>query len=517
MRKYFLLLLGLVVCLSANTKTGIQGSRGWEFEVHDTNQVVLYVSNFGTFGQNEYAAPGCIWPKGSGHAYIFGAGLWFGTIDSSTGDTLVTIGYGTYGGEREVVPGLKDWPITHPNAIIYMYPDNWPPPADTFPMAPQDTVSDQDSWCCYNDCDSMYHLPGDTRPIGIEIYQTVYPWDEPAIEDVVFMTFEVKNVSGNNLYDCYAGICTDCDVGDAADDQCTGIIERAYFIDGNLYDVDNIGYQFNENDNDSTWGAIGFDLLQTPFDLQDDEDKDNDGILDQYERDSAYYYDNLPIDKWDVDNDGVPDWRDASENPQLEMTALKNFILGAEPLVDSERYLTLAGYNFQTGVYEPYDTIIPTPADQRLLLSTGPFDLPVDAMITVTFAIVLADYGSDATPAAESCLVMTDHWAQWQYNMNWFLAVEEESSSETFNTPFAISPNPMSSDAKVSFSLPKSSLVSLKLYNVAGQLVRQLMHGHKSAGNYTVSIDTQGFAQGTYFLVLETPYTKSSRSLVVLR
>ncbi|NOR17444.1 hypothetical protein GQ543_07045, partial [candidate division WOR-3 bacterium] len=148
MKKY-VVLLGTVVCLVANTKTNIQSCRDFQIIRHNINQVEMCISNFGKFGQDETGGgPGCWWPIYSGQDYIFGAGIWFGTVDSITGDTLVTIGYGLSGGQSEFVPGLKDMPISHPNAIIYMYPANWPAPQDTFPMAPQEPVSHQDSWCC---------------------------------------------------------------------------------------------------------------------------------------------------------------------------------------------------------------------------------------------------------------------------------------------------------------------------------------------------------------------------------
>jgi hypothetical protein len=184
MKKY-VLVLALVICLGANTKTGSQSGREFQIIRHNINQVEMCISNYGKFGQDETGNnAGCWWPIGTDHNYIYGAGIWFGTIDA--GDTLVTIGYGPSGGQSEGVPGLKDMPINHPNAIIYMHPDPWPAPPDTFPMAPQETVSHQDSWCCYNDCDSNYHMPGDTRPIGIEVYQTVYAWDISEIEDIIF-------------------------------------------------------------------------------------------------------------------------------------------------------------------------------------------------------------------------------------------------------------------------------------------------------------------------------------------
>jgi hypothetical protein len=498
-------------------------NRPAEVAIHDGNQVEMCISNFGKFGQTAQSNSGCWWPIGSGQNYIFGAGIWFGTIDSATGDTLVSIGYGPHGGETEYVPGLVDLSQTHPDARIFMYPD-WPPPDSSFPMAPQEPVSHQDSWCCFNDCDTNAHIPGDGYPIGLEVYQWLYVWDDPYIEDIIFFLYTVKNVSERDLYDCYLGVCMDNDIGNeagtSADDQCTVMLEETYFVNGELYLADNLGYQWDGDDYNQGWpssGVLGVDLLQTPFDLEIGQDKDNDGILDQYEQDSAYYWNNVPAYKWDVDNDAVPDWRDASENPQLGMTAFKIFSLNYEPNLDPQRYLTLAGYNFETGVYEPFDTIIPEPDDQRFLMATGPFDLPVDSTLLFVFAVILADWGDDANPQAETCLVITDHWAQWQYDMAWFLEVEEARNASTNPRSFTVFPNPVKRSGTISFTLSSPCNGSLNLYNVAGVCVQEIMQGNFATGHHRYNLDPNGLAQGTYFLVLQSGDIQISRSVIIIQ
>ncbi|GAH72174.1 unnamed protein product, partial [marine sediment metagenome] len=240
-------------------------------------------------------------------------------------------------------------------------------------------------------------------------------------------------------------------------------------------------------------------------------------IPDQYETDSAWYWNNLPPEMWDADEDGVPDWRDPSQWPQIGMTALKRFTLDFEPNIDPDRYLTLAGYNYQTGIYEPYDTIPSDPDDQRFLMASGPLDLEPDSSVTLVFAVLLADwYNIYQTP--DSALALVDKWAQLYYDMYWFLytGIQENSYIEKFNTELTILPNPISRHAQISFSLTKSDIVSLKLYNTAGQLVKKIMREQMSAGKYNINLNTKGLSQGTYFLLLETPHSKTSKSLVIL-
>ncbi len=526
MKKYALVAC-IVLSLGAGMTRHSIPSRPWQIVRHDTNEVEMCVSNYGVFGQGETGMDaGCWWPAGSGHNYIYGAGIWFGTIDNLSGDTLVTIGYGPHGGECEFAPGLAGWPPSHPAAIIYIHPENWPAPPDTLPMAPQDTVSHEDSWCCFNDCDSIYHIPGDTRPIGIEVYQTVYAWDIPYLEDMIFFTYDVKNVSGHVLSDCYFGICADCDVGNEAgvnaNDRCSGIMHREYVIGGDTIVVDDVAYQWQEVEEPGTppwWpGTIGFDLLQTPLDLVEGMDKDGDGILDQFERDSSYYVINLPASMWDVDNDGVPDWRDPSQWPQVGISALKRFTLVLEPNVDAERYATMAGYNFVTGLYEPFDTVPPDPDDQRFLLASGPFDLEPDSVVTLVFSVMFADWmGIYLRP--DTAIALIDQYAEDYYNMFWYLytGVEENKELRIAKCEMRILPNPVSNTGLITFSLPTATHISLKLYNTLGQLVETVFDGLKPAGVHEANLNTQGLPQGMYFVLLQSEGTRVVRSIAVVR
>ena len=412
----------IVFCYGDTHLPGYQ-NRAYQIKVHDINQVEMSISNYGTFGKSE-SGDGTWWPKGSGHFYIEGAGPWFGTIIDN--DTLVTIGYGPHGSETEFVPGLVDMSPTSNDAIIYMYPVTWPPPQDIFPMAHQQSKSHQDSWCVYNDLDETAHVPGDTRPIGLEVYQTVYAWNLSTTQDIIFIKYELKNVSGSTLEDCYYGVCTDNDIGVANNDIISGIVGQEYIVDGDTIWVDDLGYQWQTemepNPAPPWWpGGMAFDYLQSPWDLEANADKDNDGILDQYERDSAYYWNNLPDSLWDVDLDGTPDWRDPSEIPQLGMTAFKRFTLNLEPNIDAERYVTLAGYNFKTGVYEPYDTVPPLPDDQRFLQCSGPFELMPESTAIVLVGIVFAPWDTLDMDRPDSALAPVDGTCQFIYDMNWLL------------------------------------------------------------------------------------------------
>jgi hypothetical protein len=316
------------------------------------------------------------------------------------------------------------------------------------------------------------------------------------------------------LHNCYIGVVVDSDIAAAEDDRTAGIVGKWYAIDSDSVWVDNLGYTW-----DATGaGVCGLDLLQTPFDLVEGQDKDNDGIPDQFERDSTYYVNNLPSEMWDVDLDNVPDWRDPSQWPQLGMTAFKRFMLQVEPNIDPERYLILAGYNYLTGEYEPYDTAASDPDDMRFLLSSGPFDLMPDSTAAFVFAIMLANwFGIYETP--DTALVLVDQYAQDYYNMFWYLytGVAEFSQQEKRSRQFFVQPNPASDHINITYSSCASGNVSLKLYDILGRLQRDIFQGYQSAGTYSLNVTTQGMSQGMYFLVFKIPERKQSVPVVIIR
>ena len=191
--------------------------------------------------------------------------------------------------------------------------------------------------------------------------------------------------------------------------------------------------------------------------------------------------------------------------------------LSAEPNIDAERYLTLAGYDFQTGIYNPYDTTPPMPDDQRFLMSSGPFDVPVDSSIFMVFAVMLTEWDS-LQGRPDTAIASTDKWAQLWYDMHWFKYTGvEENTIQPLIDDIAIAPNPVSGFARVLFTTMRNGQVSITLYNSIGQVTKKIFKENVPSGIHEIDIDTRGLAQGTYFIIVEAPDYKLSRSLVILR
>ena len=76
-------------------------------------------------------------------------------------------------------------------------------------------------------------------------------------------------------------------------------------------------------------------------------------------------------------------------------------------------------------------------------------------------------------------------------------------------------PNPFNPNTIISFNLPASGQVRLKVFNALGQEVANLIDDYKSAGNHTVEFGAKGLSSGVYFYSLQTGDKISIKKMVL--
>ena len=77
-------------------------------------------------------------------------------------------------------------------------------------------------------------------------------------------------------------------------------------------------------------------------------------------------------------------------------------------------------------------------------------------------------------------------------------------------------PNPFNPATTIRFSVPKNSFVSLKVYDLAGKEISNLVNGTLTAGNYEADFDGSGLTSGVYFYTLKTNgFTDTKRMTLI--
>jgi len=204
----------------------------------------LNVTNWGLLGSrysfpsSYFDAPSGQWPGGSGHEYLFAAGLWvggrqFGVPSVSSGQP-----------DSELRPSLE------PEAVIYearngvvVRPERRSAPSgvpadlpggdddgdgalDEDPLDGLDNDGDglvdedfaqrgkQMLSCIMRDDDPITRqMYPDHRPLGLEIRQEACAWDVPGFDHIIGLRFVIRNDGPQPIHDLYVGLLVDGDIG----------------------------------------------------------------------------------------------------------------------------------------------------------------------------------------------------------------------------------------------------------------------------------------------------------------
>ena len=77
-------------------------------------------------------------------------------------------------------------------------------------------------------------------------------------------------------------------------------------------------------------------------------------------------------------------------------------------------------------------------------------------------------------------------------------------------------PNPFNPTTKVNYALPKNGFVTLKVYNILGVEVANLVNENKPAGNYSVDFNASELSSGIYFYSINVNgFTDTKRMMLI--
>jgi hypothetical protein len=78
-------------------------------------------------------------------------------------------------------------------------------------------------------------------------------------------------------------------------------------------------------------------------------------------------------------------------------------------------------------------------------------------------------------------------------------------------------PNPFNLSTKITYQLPASENVSLKVYDILGKEVSSLVNEKKPAGSYEVEFGAQGLPGGIYFYKLQAGKNTDIKKMTYLK
>ncbi len=146
--------------------------------------------------------------------------------------------------------------------------------------------------------------------------------------------------------------------------------------------------------------------------------------------------------------------------------------------------------------------------DVANVIGSGPYNIPSNGEITIAFALIAGDNLNDLKTNAIA--------AKNKYNL--LLSVVNYNSE--IPDSYSLSqnyPNPFNPATKIKFALPTSGFASLKVYDITGKQVSELLNTNIPAGTYELRFDAAGLPSGAYFYKLETSGYTDTKKMFLLK
>lgn len=134
-----------------------------------------------------------------------------------------------------------------------------------------------------------------------------------------------------------------------------------------------------------------------------------------------------------------------------------------------------------------------------------------DMSILIGVQLPIKDYNNDSSPdtihsvfrfAVDSTEVITN--------------IKDQNVVDSYNLSQNY-PNPFNPSTIISYQIPKAGLVNLKVYDILGREVVELVNKVQSSGNYQVEFNASNLPNGVYIYRLQTGSFTSTKKLILLK
>jgi hypothetical protein len=370
-------------------------------------------------------------------------------------------------------------------------------------------IGDQTLWCVFSDNDELYDYHWESKPLYLEIQQTVFGWTRYSLrEEMLFLRWLIINKGINQLDTVYFCLWTFSHLG-AYDDDKLG-------CDSTL----SLGYFYNETNYDEAYGeappSLGFQILQGPLVYSRGDTGIFSGrkvpnhrnlIMTSFSRSggSSIYPTgeiNSPSDAWyrmqgKWDNGRQMTYGGWGDNPNNPPT---NYLFSGDP-------------ESGTGWLDIYSSY-----DKQMLVSSGPFHMAPGDSQEVVVAVIIARDGSNlqsVTYLKSIARVLKPYYDNYMYKL---------LRSYPKNPPwihkfrlFQNYPNPFNHQTTIQYNLPVSGHVKVEIYTVLGQKVTTLVDDFQEADTYELIYDASKLASGIYLYRFQAGDYVETRKMVLMK
>lgn len=377
------------------------------------------------------------------------------------------------------------------------WPQEWGAPV-TESGAPK-VFGDVTAWTVYNDAFPGLHseieeTTGQLTNTYIEIRETVWGYDRPGLlGQTVFFKWQLYN-KGAQLDSVVVGIWNDID----------------FHNDYPYFDTEHgIGYMFSPSEQPGQPAvAASYALLQGPLVPASDQrgfafDRHWQGLK------------NLPTTAcWAILDDSYPATYMGGAPDSLQQ--LYYFLTGRRhdgtPIVnpvtgDTTSYMFTGDPVTQTGWSQKGS------GGCSQIPASGPFTLAPGDSQEVVFALIYST--GESNEITRNQLLANYYQIRDFYLHGIEIPTPEEPTPDYFRVHCF--PNPFTRSANIQYSVPVASDISLKLYNLRGQLITTLRQTQHEPGEYSVTLSSDDLSgSGIYFCRLNTPYGTVTKKLTFI-
>ena len=383
-------------------------------------------------------------------------------------------------------------------------------------------IGDVIAWCVFNDGRPANQRRWQSEPQGIEIRQTLFAVDDPELESVIFIKYNLLNTGSvaQSMDSVYIGVWEDADVGDATDDVvgCDTLLQSGFYY-ANTPDG-----QYGENP-----PSFFTTLLQGPIiNTNNSADTAYNYLGELIGRENFIGAKNLAMTSSVFHLGGVVQAGDP--NSAIEA---RNYLEGKTRFGSYPDPCTFPFCQVRGGVNcnevnprfwasgDPITDIgwISTQQrDHRNLISTGLFELEKDKPQEIIIAYVIGrgtDPLSSITVARENV-----QRAIQEYQSNFAsMSYTPPSATNPVNSYVLYQkyPNPFNPTTTIRYELPQDGVVTIEVFDILGQKVKTLINEFQKSDRYEVTLNSSGLASGVYIYQLRVNDFITSKKMVLLR